>query len=128
MAQHIEQDHPVGTTVARRSTGAHDSFSGQPPTPAANDNDCEGPWPQIQFPEGLTAIPGGQQEPIRRDPTESAWPSFLREEVDSPQPVQEGFRSFWKTTLYMATVSIAEFGWLYLLWLALVRSVQWTLS
>jgi len=73
-------------------------------------------------------MPGGQQEPIRRNPTESVWPSFLREEVDSPQPVQEGFRSLWKTTLYMGTVSIAEFGWLYLLWLALVRSVQWILS
>jgi hypothetical protein len=126
MGQHIEQDVLIGTAMTRRSIGANQSVSGQPPTSAANDNDCEGPWPLVPFPEGLTAIPGGQQEPIRRDPTGSVWPSFLREEVDSPQPVQESFRSL--TTLYMGTVSIAEFGWLYLLWLALVRSVQWILS
>jgi|SRR6266478_9435286 len=117
MTRHIKQDEP-----------AHESISRPPLTPAANDNDCEGPWPLVPFPEGLTAILGGQQEPIRRDLTESAWPFFLREGVDSPQPDQERFRSFWKTTLYLATVSIAEFGWLYLHWLVLVRSVQWILS
>ena len=110
MAQHIEQDDPVGTKVARRSIGAHESFFKQPPTSAANDNDCEGPWPLVPFPEGL----------------------FLSEGVATPQLVQEGFRSSWRATLsrlaYAATVSIAMFGWLYLLWLALVSSVQMILS
>src|SRR5882672_3875126 len=42
MAQHIEQSDLVGTTVARRSTEAHESFFSQPPTSAANDNVREG--------------------------------------------------------------------------------------
>jgi hypothetical protein len=117
MTGHIKLDEP-----------ADESFSTPPPASAANDNDCEGSWPLVPLSEGLTAILGGQPESIRRDPPESAWPFFLREGVDSPQPVQERFRSFWKTTLYVATVSIVEFGWLYLLWLALVRSVQWMLN
>jgi hypothetical protein len=104
MAQHIEQDDPVGTTVARRSTGAW-----QPPTSAANDNDCEGPWPLVPFPEGL----------------------HLCEGVGTPQPVRERFTS-WRAPLsrlaYAAAVLIAMFGWLYLLSLALVSSVQKILS
>ena len=109
MAQHIEQDDPVGTTVARRRTGAHESFSRQPPTSAANDNDCEGPWPLVPFPEGL----------------------HLCEGVATPQPVRERFTS-WRAPLSRladaAAVLIAMFGWLYLLSLALVCSVQKILS
>jgi hypothetical protein len=128
MAQHIEQSDLVGTTVARRSTEAHESVFSQPPTSAANDNVREGSSPLVTFPEGLTGFPRGQQEPIRRHPKETDWPAFLRERIESPPPLQERFFSSWKMTLYVATVSIVEFGWLYLLWLALIRSVQWTLS
>jgi hypothetical protein len=127
MAQHIEQDVLIGTTVAQRSAATNDSFFRHPPTSVANDNVRNGPWPLVPFPEGLAGDPSGQQEPIRRHPTETAWPSFLREGVDNPRPVQKDFRSSWKPTLYVATVTIAEFGWLYLLGLTLVRSVQWIL-
>jgi hypothetical protein len=103
MGQHIEQDDPVGTTAARRSTGAHESFSRQPPTSAANDNDSEGPWPLVPFPEGFFVV--------------------------TPQ---KGLAASWRATLsrlaYVATVSIAMFGWLYLLWLVLVGSVHALLS
>jgi hypothetical protein len=125
---HIKQDDPDGTTVTRRGTGAHQRFPEQPPTSAANDNDCEGPWPLIPFPEGLNGTPSGQQ--IRRLSTESARP--LNEEVTIRRAVQAGFRSSWRATLarlaYAVAVSIAMFGWLYVLWLALVSSVQWILS
>jgi hypothetical protein len=113
MTSHIKQDDPDGTTVTRRGTGAHQRFPEQPPTSAANDNDCESSWPLVPFPE-------------------SACPSLFYEEVTTPQAVQSGFRSSWRATLgrlaYVAVVSIAMFGWLYLLWLALVSSVQGILS
>ena len=48
-------------------------------------------------------------------------------EVTTPQAVQAGSRASWRATLgrlaYVAAVSLAMFGWLYLLWLALVSSV-----
>jgi hypothetical protein len=110
MTSHIKQDDPDGTAVTRRGAGAHQSFPDQPPTSAANDNVCESSWPLVPFPE-------------------SACASLLYEEVSAPQA---GFRSSWKATLgrlaYVAVVSIAMFGWLYLLWLVLVSSVHAMLS
>ena len=110
MVQRIEQDNPASMTVARQSIGAHEDFSGQLAS-AANDNNCEGPWPLVPFPEGLF-FPNEQHEPS--------------ESVTS-HPVQESDRSYWRATLsrlaYAATVSIAMLGWLYLLGLALVSSV-----
>ena len=54
--------------------------------------------------------------------------NILYEEVTAPQAVQAGSRSSWRATLgrlaYGAGVSVAMFGWLYLLWLALVSIVQ----
>ena len=52
--------------------------------------------------------------------------NILYEEVTAPQAVQAGSRSSLRARLgrlaYVA-VSLAMFGWLYLLWLALVSSV-----
>ena len=54
--------------------------------------------------------------------------NILYEEVTAPQAVQAGSRSSLRATLarlaYVAAISAAMFGWLYLLWLALVSSVQ----
>ena len=103
MTSHIKQDDPDGTAVTRRGAGAHQSFPD-------HDNVGESSWPLVPFPE-------------------SACPSLLYEEVSAPQA---GFRSSWKATLgrlaYVAVVSIAMFGWLYLLWLVLVSSVHAMLS
>jgi hypothetical protein len=111
MMSHIKQDDPDGTTVTRRGTGEHQGFHEQPPTSAANGNECS--WPLVPFPE-------------------SARPSLLYEEVTTPRAVQSGFRSSWRATsgrlAYVAVVSIAMLGWLYLLWLALVSRVQGILS
>jgi hypothetical protein len=113
MTSYIKQDDPDGTTVTRRGTGARKRFPEQPPTSAANDKDCEGSWPLVPFPK-------------------TACPSLLYEEVITPRVVQASFRSSWRATLgrlaYLAVVSIAMFGWLYLLWLAPVSSVQGILS
>lgn len=107
MAQRIEQDNPASMTAAQ-SIGTHEDFSGQPAS-AANDNNCEGPWPLVPFPEGLF-FPNEQHDPSK-----------------SVASDQESARSYWTATLsrpaYAATVSIAMLGWLYLLGLALVSSV-----
>ena len=130
MTQRIKQDDPDGTSAARRSTGAQPCFPGEPPV-SANDNDCEGSWLPVPFSGPLNSIASGQQEPTQRQSTEGARPSFPSEEVITPQAVQAGFRSSWKATLsrlaYVAAVSVAMFGWLYLLWL-LVSSVQGIIS
>jgi hypothetical protein len=109
MAQHIKQEDSVGISVARPSTGAPESFSKQPPPSVADDNVCDGPWPLVPFPEGLLCAGGA-----------------------TPQRAQEGPRSSWKATsgklAFAATALIAMLGWLYLLWLAVVSSVEKILS
>jgi hypothetical protein len=122
MSQRIAQDDANGSIVTQRSTGAHQSSSGQPSTLAANDNVFEGPWPLVPFPEVPNAVRSGQPESIGRLAPEGACSFFLYEEVTVPQAVQDGFGSSWTATLgrlvYVAAVSIAMFGWLYLLWQA----------
>jgi|SRR3954447_23544524 len=122
MSQRIAQDDANGSIVTQRSTGAHQSSSGQPSTLAANDNVFEGPWPLVPFPEVPNAVRSGQQESIGRLAPEGACSFFLYEEVTVPQAVQDGFGSSWTATLgrlvYVAAISIAMFGWLYLLWQA----------
>ena len=128
----MKQDDPDGKTVTRRGIGSHQSFPEQPPTSVANDRDCEDSWPLVPFPEGHLCTPSGQQESNRRLSTESACPSHLQEEVTTPWAVQASFRASRRATLgklaYGAAVSIAMFGWLYFLGLALVSSVQWVLN
>jgi hypothetical protein len=116
MAQHIEQDDPVGRTVSQR-TGKHESFS-RPPPIAANDNGYEDAWALVPFSEGLAPISDGE------------WlvgPSLLCEDA-VPQPPQEDFCWSWRKTFgrlaYVAAISIAMPGWLYLIWLALAYSVH----
>jgi hypothetical protein len=129
MTQHSKQD---GTTAAQRGTGARPSFPSKLPT-SANDNDCEGPWPLNPLPEELNGISFqvDSKELIKRVSTESARPSFLFEEATA-QAVQTSCRSSWRGTLgrvtYAVVVSIAMFGWLYLLWRASVSGVQMMLS
>ena len=107
MMSHIKQDDPDGRSAIRRSPGAHQSVSERPVKSAANDNDNQGPWPFVPFPEG-------------------SYPSVLSEEVATPQ------RLSWKAKLillaYAAVTPIAMLGWLYLLWLAIVSSVVWMLT
>ena|SRR5438270_3288860 len=118
MTQHSKQDE---TTALQRSIGARPGFPRKPPT-SANDNNRDGPWPLIPFPERLDAIPTGHQELFHRLSTQ-------HEEATAEQTVQASFRSSsWRTTLglgaYVVGASIAMFGWLYLLWLALITSVN----
>jgi len=85
---------------------------------------AKGRWPLAPFPEGHLGIPTGQQEMNRQLSTESACPFLLYEEVTTP----DGLRPSWRATLgrlaYVAVVSIAMFGWLFVLWLALVSLVS----
>jgi hypothetical protein len=107
MTIHIKKDDPDVATVTQRGTE-------QAPACAANDNDWEGSSPLVPLPEGRLGVPSGLQESNRLS-TESA--------CRSPA----SFRSSWRATLgklaYVVAVSIAMFGWLYLLWLALVSGV-----
>ena len=102
---HIKQDDPDGRSAIRRIAGAHQRSS-EGLKSAANDND-QVPWPFVPLPEGF-------------------YPSVLSEEVATPQ------RLSWKAKLillaYAAVTPIATFGWLYLLWLAIVSIVVWMLT
>jgi len=109
MAQQIKREDSVGVSVARPSTGTPESASRRPLPSVAGDNVCDGPWPLVAFPKGLLRAGGA-----------------------TPQRAQEGPRSSWKATsgklAFAATALIAMFGWLYLLWLAVVSSVEKILS
>jgi hypothetical protein len=117
MAQHIEQE--VSRPADRRNAGAREVFYKQP---AANDNDREGPWPLVPLPQELAPVP--DREWLSMEGISSA---LLCEGASLPQPVQEDFRSSCRETLgrlaYVAAISIAMSGWLYLLWLALAYSI-----
>ena len=116
MTQHIEQDKADRTTLGQRKPSSAPELSRKPPT-SANDNDC-GPWPLIPFSEVLNGIPSEQQQQIERFSIESA----------RAQAIQRRSRSSWRGKLgvvtYAVGVSIAMFGWIYLLWLALAASVR----
>jgi hypothetical protein len=105
MMSHIKQDDADRRLTIRRSAGAHQRFSEERAKSAANDN--QGPWPVVPLPEG-------------------SFPSFLSEEVATPQ------RFSWKAKLilltYAAGTLIAMLGWLYLLWLAIGSSLEWMLT
>ena len=126
MTNYIELDDRDGATVTRRGTDAHQRYRQHPRTSAADDNDCD--WPLVPLPEGHLGIPSGLQESNRLLSSQSAFLFHLSEEVTRPQLVQASSRSSWRATLgrlaYVAAVSVAMFGWLYLLWLALVSSVE----
>jgi len=111
MGQHIEQDQ-VSTETPRTTTN-YDSFSKQPSS-AANDNECEGPWPLVPFPEGHSPK---LNQPLS---TDSFCPSHLYE---GSQVLQNDVRSSWRATggrlTYVTMVSVAMFGWLFVIWLAL---------
>ena len=108
MAQ-IKREDAVGVSVARPSTGTPESSSRQPLPSVAANNVCDGPWPLVPFSKGLLCAGGA-----------------------TPQRAQEGRRSSWKASsgklAFAATAFIAMFGWLYLLWLAVVSSVEKILS
>jgi hypothetical protein len=104
MMSHIEQQDADRRLVIRRIAGPHQRFSEES---AANDNDNQGPWPLVPFPEG-------------------SYPSVLAEEVTTPR------RFSWNAKLilltYAALTPIAMLGWLYVLWLATVSSLEWMLN
>jgi hypothetical protein len=108
MAQQIKREDWVGVSVAR-CTGTPESSSRGPLPSIADDNVCDGFWPLVPFPKGLLSAGGA-----------------------TPQRSQEGPRSSWKATsgklAFAATAFVAMFGWLYLLWLAVVSSVEKILS
>jgi len=94
MTSHLKQDDPDGTTVTPRRTRVCLSFPEQPVTASANDNDCEGPWPLVPFPEGRLGIPSGQSESNQPLSTESACPSLAHEEATIPRAVQNRLSFF----------------------------------
>ena len=104
---HIEQDDPDGRSAIWQSAGAHKWFFERPAEPAVTGNDNQGPWPFVPSPEG-------------------SYPSVSSKEVATPQ------RLSWKAKLillaYVAVTPIAMLGWLYLLWLAIVSSLEWMLN
>ena len=98
---HIKEGDPEGVAI-RRSAGAHQSFP-EPKSAANNDNDNQGPWPFVPFPEG-------------------SYPSVLSEVVAASQ------RLSWKAKLikviYLVVTPIALFGW----WYLIVSGVVWMLN
>jgi hypothetical protein len=127
----IEQNNSGGPTVIGRGTGKHKRFAVQAPkfaAIAANDNDCERGRPLIPLPVGHLGIQCGQQELNQPLSTDRVYPSLLSEEVTTTETVQATFSPSWRArfgrTAYVATISIAMFGWLYLLWLGLISSMQ----
>jgi hypothetical protein len=129
LMSNIEQNNSDGPTVIRQGVGGHQRFPVLKPkfaAIAANDNSCEWCWPLVPFPEGNLGISGAQQDSKLRLSTQSA--SFLNEEVITTETVQPTFHSSWRERFgrmaYVVVVSIATFGWLYLLWLAVLGSVQ----
>jgi hypothetical protein len=109
-------------TAARRSTEQHQGVFSQQSTLATNDNFPDGFRPLAPFTDGFSGTPiAGTNATAAAEPV---WPAFLR--AESPALQERCFS--WKATLYVAVVSIVEFSWLYLLWLALLSSVQWMLS
>ena len=120
----VKHDDPDGPTPIQSGI-AHQRFPDPPPTSAANDNACEGPSSQVPFSTELNSMPSGQPEATTAI-IESAFPSIPYEEVTNPQAVQVGssWRAMSGRLAYVAAVSVAMLGWLYLLWLALVSSMQ----
>src|SRR6188768_245546 len=107
MMSHIKQDDADGRSAIRRSAGAHQRFSEEPAKSAANDNENQRPWPFVPSLEG-------------------SYPSVLSKEVATPQ------RLSWRAKLillaYVAVTPVAMLGWLYLLWLAIVSTLEWMLT
>jgi hypothetical protein len=101
---HIKRDVPDSAIALRRSAGQHQRLAERSVKSAANDNDNQGPWPLAPF-------------------LESPYPTCSFEDVTKPQ------HSSWKGKLirlaYVAATPIAVFGWLYLLWLAMISSTEW---
>jgi hypothetical protein len=98
--------------------GGRQLFPEQPAR--TNDNDCRSPLPgasQQSNPRGSTALTSMLLPPKRVTTTES---------------VQIGRHSSWRVRLsnvaFVAAVSTAQLGWLYLIWLALVSSVKAVLT
>lgn len=119
MVQPIGQDNPADKTIIRQSK-AHENFSGQPSTSAANDNDDEGPWPLIPFPEGFFAgVRSEQQESIFSTKSAGQLSSDISQRGSSSSR-----RGRLSRLTYAAMVLIAMVGWLYLLWLVLLSSID----
>jgi hypothetical protein len=127
MPQQIEQAGPVIKRVGQRDAGAQENFSSRLTPTAANDNNCEGPWQLVPFPEGLAPIPDGQCLSMQ-----DVGSSLLWEGNVIPQPGEQDIRPSWTANrgrlAYLATVSIVMFCWLYLLWLALAYGVDMILG
>ena len=103
---HVKRNHPDGSTAIQQSAGRYQTLPGQSVTSPANDNDNKGSWP-MPLPEGF-------------------YPSFSSGDVETPR------RFSWKAKLvklaYIVAAPVAGFGWLYVLWLAIVSSVMWILD
>jgi len=126
----IKQDDPDDTLVTPRASGVQQRFPGQPLRSAANDNDCVDSWPQVPSSDGYLVV-SGQHDFIQRLCGESACMPLLCEELANPLPIQANFRSSWKVTeigLHTAVLSIGIFGWLSVLWLAIVSLVRGMIS
>ena len=104
---HIKRDDPDRATAIRRGAGRHERLAERSVKSAANDNNNQGPWPLIAFPE-------------------SPYPSVSFEDITKPQHFS------WKGKLirlaYVVATPIAMFSWLYVLSLAIVSGVVWILS
>ena len=123
MTQHIKQDKALGTSVAQRKPWSVPKLPSKP-TVSANDNDGR-PGPLNPVPKRLDGIPSGERKLIERLSMESAQQLLLCAEATAVQPSS---RSSWRGTLSVVTyavgISIAMFGWIYLLWSALAAIVQ----
>jgi hypothetical protein len=124
MKRHPKANGGDAATVPQCSLGVRATCCNETLT-SANDND--GPWPLIPFPEMLDSNPAGPQKVA----IESARASLLLDEATAPRGQTEPEVS-WRGTLarvtYLVAVSIAMFGWMYLLWWTLGSSLSWVLD
>ena len=114
-----------------RRARARPSSLGKPRT-SANDNDRERFLLIVPSAAVLKEVRAGRQEPSQRHSKGVSPPStdrvslpFIDQRAKTPPPaIRAGFRSSWKGMFgrltYVAAISVAMFGWLYLLWLAMV--------
>jgi len=109
MAQHSSDDK------AKRQLGVRALPGFLRPT-SANDNTDDGPWPLIPFPNAPDIGSAGQEELSHR--------SRQPDEVVQPTPpVRTSRRATLGLAVYVVAASIAVLGWLYFIWIMIIRGV-----